>query len=496
MIVNQWVPAAHRGDAVGDNARVLRDLFRDWGHDVRHLRADDRRRPARRRCGRGPIAARAQGDVTMLHFAVPSPMTDAFATLPGTRVLHYHNVTPAQFFAPFDAGSARHGGAQAGRELATLADRVDLALGVSDYNRRELETLGFARTGVLPIARGHRAADATRRRCRRSSALLQDGLANILFVGRIAPNKKIEDHIRLAEHYKRYVDVYYRFIFVGKDDAVPRLLRGRSARWSPSTRCCRIGSGSPAPVPDVELAAYYRHAHAYVSLSEHEGFCVPLVEAMAMDVPVLAYGAAAVPETLGGAGVSFAPKDLEYAAELLGALIYDQPLRDARHRGPARAAPRFQRRPGRSATRRDRLLARTRENRVRRSTVRHRDPRRLRIPLPPDRRAAGRSPPGRRADHLRARLHHLGERVPGRHRSRPRRHRAPIRDDANARHRRVQHVLRLDLHHRHTPARRARVAEAAGTLGPGTDRIPRAPACAVRRARSSSPTSTRRRCSD
>jgi glycosyltransferase involved in cell wall biosynthesis len=80
-------------------------------------------------------------------------------------------------------------------------------------------------------------------------------------------------------------------------------------------------------VPDDELAAYYRHAHAYLSLSEHEGFCVPLVEAMAMDVPILAYAAAAVPETLGGAGVSFAPKDLEQAAELLGALIYDEPLR-------------------------------------------------------------------------------------------------------------------------------------------------------------------------
>ena len=80
-------------------------------------------------------------------------------------------------------------------------------------------------------------------------------------------------------------------------------------------------------VPDVELAAYYRNAHAYVSLSEHEGFCVPLVEAMAMDVPVLAYAAGAVPETLGGAGVTFAPKDLEHAAELLGSLVYDEEVR-------------------------------------------------------------------------------------------------------------------------------------------------------------------------
>ena len=77
------------------------------------------------------------------------------------------------------------------------------------------------------------------------------------------------------------------------------------------------------PVPDAELAVYYRHASVYISLSEHEGFCVPLLEAMAADVPVLAYAATAVPDTLGGAGVQFAPKDLEFAAELLGALTFD-----------------------------------------------------------------------------------------------------------------------------------------------------------------------------
>src|SRR5205085_12363920 len=83
------------------------------------------------------------------------------------------------------------------------------------------------------------------------------------------------------------------------------------------------------PVPDEELAVYYRHAAVYISLSEHEGFCVPLVEAMAADVPVLAYAAGAVPDTLGGAGVQFAPKDLEYAAELAGALAFDDDLRAA-----------------------------------------------------------------------------------------------------------------------------------------------------------------------
>jgi glycosyltransferase involved in cell wall biosynthesis len=324
MRVHQWIPAAHLGDAVGNHARLLRSLFRSWGHesDIFALTIDEGLEDDTRRWG---SPASKSADVTIYHFAVPSPMSEAFRTLPGRRVLYYHNVTPAHFFAPYDAGMFRM--AAAGRrELATLVDQTDLALGVSAFNRRELDALGFEPTGVLPIV-----VDTARLtqapRVPSLEAILQDGLVNILFVGRIAPNKKIEDHIRMAECYKRYVDIYYRFIFVGKYDAVPRYF---------STVKALIAEYMMLPdrflftgqVPDVELAAYYRNAHAYVSLSEHEGFCVPLVEAMSMDVPVLAYAAGAVPETLDGAGVSFAPKDLEQAAELLGALVYDQPLRD------------------------------------------------------------------------------------------------------------------------------------------------------------------------
>jgi len=323
MIVNQWVPAAHVGDAVGDNARAIRDVIRRAGHtsDIYALTIDDALADDVKPWGH--VDSRA-GDVTILHFAMPSPMTAAIATLPGTRVLCYHNVTPPSFFAPFDAGLTAL--TSRGRaELETLVDRVDLALGVSEYNRRELEDLGFDPTGVLPLlVDTARLTDAPP--VPALERLLQDGLVNILFVGRIAPNKKIEDHIRLAEQYKRYVDVYYRFIFVGRYDAVPRYydaVRGLIAEY----RMLSDRFWFPGPVTTAELGAYYRNAHAYVSLSEHEGFCVPLVEAMSLDVPVLAYGAAAVPETLGGAGVCFTPKDLEFAAELLGALVYDQPFR-------------------------------------------------------------------------------------------------------------------------------------------------------------------------
>jgi glycosyltransferase involved in cell wall biosynthesis len=323
MIVNQWVPAAHRGDAIGDSARRVRQLIREAGHrsDLFAMTIDDSLR--------GDVlpftdsAARA-GDVTLFHFALPSAMTSAFASLTGARILQYHNITPASFFAPYDPQLFRL--AALGREeLRSLVGKVDLALGDSEYNRQELERYGFEPTGVLPVA-----VDTDRiTRAPRTPALekiLSDGLINILFVGRIVPNKRIEDHIRLAEVYKRYVDSYYRFIFVGRYDGVPRYYAAIRAlllqfRMLPD-RFLFTG-----PVTDRELAAYYRWADVYVSLSEHEGFCVPLVEAMAADVPVLAYAAGAVPETLGGAGMLFSPKDLEVAAEMMSTLVYDRAVR-------------------------------------------------------------------------------------------------------------------------------------------------------------------------
>ena len=325
MVINQWVPAAHQGDAIGDSARRVRDLLRGLGHhsEIYALTIDDAVREHVR-----PFADKAstRGDVTIFHYALPSPMTEAFAALDGGRVLQYHNVTPAAYFAPYDPALFRL--ATLGRqELAALVGRVELALGDSEYNRRELETLGFGRTGVFPIAVD---TDRITRPVRRPALeeILDDGLVNFLFVGRIAPNKKIEDHIKMAEVYKRYIDAYYRFIFVGRFDVVPRyysMLRALMAEY----RLLNDRFIFTGPVPDQELAIYYRHAAVYVSLSEHEGFCVPLVEAMAAGIPVLAYAAAAVPDTLGGAGVQFAPKDLEVAAELLGELAFNDRLRDS-----------------------------------------------------------------------------------------------------------------------------------------------------------------------
>ena len=323
MIVNQWIPAAHRGDAIGDSARRVRDLLREMGHDshIYALTIDDDMRGEVRSFSESDAR---RGNVTIFHYALPSPMTDAFGELPKGRVLQYHNITPARFFAPYQPQVFRI--AAVGRQdLASLSGRTDLALGDSEYNRRELEQLGFSPSGVFPIA-----LDLARITAAPPHPVLErmlgDGLTNFLFVGRIVPNKRIEDIVRLAEVYKRYIDANYRFIFVGRTDGIPRYyatVRALIAEFDMLPDRFLF----PGAVPDWELAAYYRTASVYLSLSEHEGFCVPLLEAMAADVPVFAYESSAVPDTHGGAGVCWSPKDLEYAAELLGQLAFDPQLR-------------------------------------------------------------------------------------------------------------------------------------------------------------------------
>ena len=224
MIINQWVPAAHRGDAIGDSARRVRDMLRRAGHssDIFALTIDDDLRGDVR-----PFAdpAARRGDVTIFHFALPSPMTEAFAHARRRArppVPQHHAGVVLRAVRRRSCSGWRRSGRQ---ELASL-------VGQRRSRARRLRVQPAGARGAR-VRADRRAADRGRHRAHHQRAaprpalekILGDGLINILFVGRIVPNKRIEDHIRLAEVYKRYVDSYYRFIFVGRYDGVPALLR-------------------------------------------------------------------------------------------------------------------------------------------------------------------------------------------------------------------------------------------------------------------------------
>src|SRR6185503_18888393 len=155
-----------------------------------------------------------------------------------------------------------------------------------------------------------------------------DGRTNLLFVGRVTPNKRQEDLIRLASYWRRFISPDVRLLLVGK---LPR----RRAYFDALQALMYREGFTPAEVvfsghvPHDDLLACYRSSRVFVSMSEHEGFGVPLVEAMLLDVPVLAYRTSAVPHTLGEAGVQFTEKRVDEVAEMAHRLVADAALREA-----------------------------------------------------------------------------------------------------------------------------------------------------------------------
>jgi L-malate glycosyltransferase len=335
MRIDQWVPALHRGDAIGDSARLMRDAFRRWGHEADVWAPDvdsDLEGEGRPYADFAEAAGSDERDIVILHYALPSPMSEALLAFRGRRVLLHHNVTPPEFFLSWDAEMARIC-AQGRDEVERFRGRVDLALADSEFSRRELEALGFERTGVLPIyldfARYRKEPGPVMRR------MLDDGRTNLLFVGRLAPNKRQDDLIRLASYWKRFVSPAVRLVLVGR---LPRRATGQGlplrAHYYDALQAFAYEEGlTPEEVlftghvEHEDLLACYATADVFVSASEHEGFGVPLVEAMLMGIPVLARRAAAVPFTLGEGGVTFDGREIAEIGEMARALVTDQTLR-------------------------------------------------------------------------------------------------------------------------------------------------------------------------
>ncbi len=337
MRIDQLVPAFHRGDAIGDTASHMKAFFRSQGFSSGIYSLDRDKGLEAEALPFAEFPAPGPEDVTILHFALPSSLTQGFARLKSRKVLIYHNITPESFFAPFSSEMARI--CRLGREeLAFLSPIVDLGLADSEYNRRELEDLGYRKTDVLPLF-----IDFDKYAGPMSSFvydLYRDDRTNILFVGRVAPNKKIEDLIRTTFYYKKYISPLVRLIVVGKTSALPRyywgLVRMADEFFLRPEEIVFTGH-----VPDEEMFALYRASDVFLSLSEHEGFCLPLLESMAFDLPVIAFNCTAVPFTMDGAGILVNSRNLDKVGELVERAAHDGELRRRIIEGQRRRLEKF-----------------------------------------------------------------------------------------------------------------------------------------------------------
>jgi glycosyltransferase involved in cell wall biosynthesis len=338
--IDQVVPSFSGRDAIGVHMLHLRDVIRSSGFasdiwcegtfpDVRAECRLLKELPARRR----------PGAWWLYHLSSGSPVADTIAARPEPKMLDYHNITPAEFFdpwVPWGVEQAHHGRAQ-----------LDAMLGVSFYafadsafNAAELRARGFDRTVVVPPL--FDTSRLTTEIDRDTATTLRDdrrgGGADWLFVGRLTPSKAQHDLIKALACYRRLYDPRARLHIVGSSmgEDYPRALRGLASR---------LGLGAAVrfsgPVSDAALAAYYASADIFVCASEHEGFCVPVVEAMACGVPVVALGATAVAETAADSALLVEDKSPLAFATAVHRVLSDGGLRAVLVQAGARRAEHF-----------------------------------------------------------------------------------------------------------------------------------------------------------
>lgn len=325
MKIHQLLPTFAFGDAIGNHTIEIQRILRRWGHES-HIYADDIHdavrslaKPYRKLRGRA-----LQDALLIYHFSIGADMSEDLKRLPNKKILIYHNITPPDFLRGYDAYITDI--LQQGRdELRLMVGACDLALGDSEFNRQELQEMGFPATDVLPII-----LDFDKYSSNPDQRLLTryqgDGARNILFVGRIVPNKCQEDILLAFAVYHKYVNPKSRLFLVGMrgierydfmlDEIVRRLELEDAVHFTKH-------------VTDSQLAAYYQLADLLLCMSEHEGFSVPLLEAMHLGIPILAYNSTSIPHTLDGSGVLFNEKRYEEIAEMMDMLMENQEFRTA-----------------------------------------------------------------------------------------------------------------------------------------------------------------------
>ena len=321
-------PAVHQmladfayGDAIGNDVLAIQKALRAAG-----LESEIFAQHVHPRLQNRALSIEAYGDlagpedVLIFHFSTGHPLADVLPSLPGRKVMRYHNITPAHFLEGINAQAAQR--SLMGREqLRRLAPSMELGLGVSAYNCKELAEAGCPQAAEVPIL-----LDLEVLQTPPDKAVLRrfaDGGPNILHVGRVAPNKCLHDLIKAHYWLKRLIPGA-RLILVGTGDR--RTPYGEGLRNFVEEMGLKDVHFA-GHVTTAALMAYYRAAHLYLCLSEHEGFCVPLVEAMHFRLPILAHASTGVPGTLDGGGVLLLRKDPVFTAELIARILGDSALR-------------------------------------------------------------------------------------------------------------------------------------------------------------------------
>ncbi|MHB8689952.1 MAG: glycosyltransferase [Solirubrobacteraceae bacterium] len=324
--VHQLLSGAGPHDAITTEALVFREYFRGWGWGGSEHAFRIAPGLASGRIGNALQFDPDPQDILLIHHSAGWPSLERLLALPNPKLLLYHNVTPPHWLWDYAPVVGAH--CAAGLEqLGELVDAVDVAAADSAFNAGALAALGASTPLVIPLMVEREklgAADHQRSE--------PPGAPHVIFVGRLSPHKRQDELIRMFSLYRRNRAPDALLTLVGDpiSEAFELHLRGLAQALAPGAVSIETG------LPVAELGARYRAATAFVSMSEHEGFCIPLTEAFHFGVPVIARAFGAVPEVVGDAGILVAPDDNDPAviSELLHLLHGDAELRgELRRRG-------------------------------------------------------------------------------------------------------------------------------------------------------------------
>jgi glycosyltransferase involved in cell wall biosynthesis len=322
--VHQVLATLGYGDAIGHEVLGIQRVLRAAGCDSEiFVETADPRLEDLTIDYREMVGTVTPEDVLIHHFSIGSRASRTAYALPGRMMLVYHNITPPEYFVGVHKDLVRLC-FRGRRELTAYIERCDLALGDSEYNRQELEALGFGRTGVLPVVPDFSHLDGAPDA--RIAADFDDEWTNVMFVGRVIPNKKFDTLVRAFHVYRTRHNPRSRLLLVGSYSGFERYLA------MVQDLIARLGTPDVhflGHVSNEELSALYDVADLFLCASAHEGFCVPIVEAFYKRVPVLAYASTAVPATMDGGGVLYDTTDPFEIARLMEAVLDDPHLEDA-----------------------------------------------------------------------------------------------------------------------------------------------------------------------
>ena len=323
--VHQFLPALLPRDAVGAHTLEMQTALRAAGFASEIFVEAVHEELEGRALHFSEFRHHARGSILLYQLATGSVLADFVFSRPEPLVVDYHNLTPPEFFRAWDttvANALSWGRAQ----LAHLAPRTSLGLADSAYNESELTALEYRRTAVVPILLDVETLgrDVDQEYLDRLRAEKAGGGIDMLFVGRLAPNKAQHDLIKVLAVYRRAYDPSARLRLIGRPatDAYAAALYGYAKELGLADAVSITES-----VSSGQLAAHYLAADALVVVSEHEGFSVPLLEAMLHRTPIVAYANCAVPETLGDAGLLLADKSPALVAAAVHRVVTDSALR-------------------------------------------------------------------------------------------------------------------------------------------------------------------------